>query len=112
MEITVAEHLRNYIDKLILTYNAQEQVKQKYVFALEAEILELKDERKRSDSWVNYHNLDCATDRARDENNKLKTCIDEIEKVSCGENQVAEDDSEGMGYIYKRITALKEELNL
>jgi vacuolar-type H+-ATPase subunit I/STV1 len=41
------------------------------------------------------------------ENNKLKTCIDEIEKVSCGEEQVAEDDSEGMGWIYKRIQKMK-----
>jgi len=41
------------------------------------------------------------------ENERLKGCIDEIEAVSCGEEQVAEDDSEGMGWIYKRIQTLK-----
>jgi len=39
---------------------------------------------------------------------KMKTALEEIEAVSCGEKQVAEDDSEGMGWIYKRIQALKE----
>jgi len=39
---------------------------------------------------------------------KLRELIDEIEAVSCGEKQVADDDSEGMGWIYKRIQALKE----
>ena len=39
---------------------------------------------------------------------KYKEVLEEIEGVSCGEIQVAEDDSEGMGWIYKRIQALKE----
>ena len=41
------------------------------------------------------------------ENKRLRDCLDEIERVSCGEDQVADDDSEGMGWIYKRIQALK-----
>jgi len=41
------------------------------------------------------------------ENKQLKNCIKEIEAVSCGEKQVAENDSDGMGWIYKKIQALK-----
>jgi len=41
------------------------------------------------------------------ENDKLKRMIDEIEDISCGEKQVADNDSEGMGVIYKLIQALK-----
>jgi len=39
---------------------------------------------------------------------KQSEALDEIEAVSCGEKQVTEDDSEGMGWIYKRIQILKE----
>ena len=38
----------------------------------------------------------------------LVEALSEIEAVSCGEKQVADDDSEGMGWIYKRIQALQE----
>jgi len=38
---------------------------------------------------------------------ELTTCISDIEAVSCGESQVADNDSDGMGWIYKRIQALK-----
>ena len=48
------------------------------------------------------------TAKAINSHEKLKTALEEIEAVSCGEKQVAEDDSEGMGWIYKRIQALKE----
>jgi hypothetical protein len=71
------ELLRQYIDKLILAHNAQEQVKQKYIFELEAEVLKLEDERKRSESWVNYHNLDVAIDKMAKENERLKKFISE-----------------------------------
>jgi len=43
----------------------------------------------------------------KDKNKRLRDCLDEIEAVSCGEDQVADDDSEGMGWIYKRIQTLK-----
>ena len=47
-------------------------------------------------------------DELQAENKQYHEAIEEIEAVSCGEKQVAEDDSEGMGWIYKRIQALKE----
>lgn len=45
-------------------------------------------------------------DNLEAEAGRLTECLNEIESVSCGESQVAEDDSEGMGWIYKRIQAL------
>lgn len=36
----------------------------------------------------------------------LEAALKEIREVACGETQVAEDDTEGMAYIYRRITAL------
>jgi hypothetical protein len=40
-------------------------------------------------------------------NQRLQTAIDEIERASCGEDQVAENDTDGMHWIYKRIQELK-----
>ena len=42
-------------------------------------------------------------DQQRDENKELKELIEKIRAISCGENQVAENDSEGMGVIYNLI---------
>ncbi len=40
----------------------------------------------------------------------LKDLVEIIQAVSCGEEQVAEDDSEGMGWIYKKIEAFNQAL--
>ena len=42
------------------------------------------------------------------ENKRYRKAITEIERASCGEDQVAFDDTEGLQWIYKRIQALKE----
>ena len=51
-------------------------------------------------------------DSALAEAAELEECLEEIEKVSCGEEQIesdgAYDDSDGMKWIYDRIQALKE----
>ncbi len=41
---------------------------------------------------------------------QAEEALEEIERISCGEDQVAEDDSEGMGVIYKKSTAALAEL--
>lgn len=45
-------------------------------------------------------------DRSESSRKELLDALEEIEAVSCGEKQVANDDSEGMGWIYKRIQAI------
>jgi len=59
-----------------------------------------------------HHFLECwnSYDKLSTENEQLKECLHEIEAVSCGKEQVAEDDSEGMGWVYKRIQALHKEI--
>jgi hypothetical protein len=39
---------------------------------------------------------------------ELLTLIEEIKQVACGEHQVANDDTEGMEWIYKRILAAQQ----
>ena len=43
---------------------------------------------------------------------KLQDCINQIEAVACGEEQIQADgvydDSDGLQWIYKRIQSLKE----
>ena len=50
--------------------------------------------------------------QAINSHDKLSEALDEIEAVSCGEQQIESDgvydDSDGMLWIYKRIQALKE----
>lgn len=45
----------------------------------------------------------------------LDVCIEDIEKVSCGEEQIQCDgsynDSDGMTWVYKRIQQLKKDLS-
>ncbi len=49
--------------------------------------------------------------KLKTENKRLREALEEIEAVSCGEEQIecdgVYDDSDGMQWIYKRIQALK-----
>jgi hypothetical protein len=61
--------------------------------------------RKNLEVWLRYA---CEIIDKQAEQIKAKDeAIAEIERVACGDDQVADDDSDGMGWIYRRIQALK-----
>ena len=46
--------------------------------------------------------------KAKDRIEKMDAILTEIERISCGEDQVADDDTEGMEVIYKKIVEYQE----
>lgn len=45
--------------------------------------------------------LFCEINRQNDEISELKDVLEQIRRAACGEDQVADDDTGGLHYIYK-----------
>lgn len=55
--------------------------------------------------------LEKERDQLRDENERLRAALIEIQAVACGERQVADDDTDGLHWIYRAAKAAIENPN-
>lgn len=69
-------------------------------------IVQLRElvEQRTSD----MHEFASRTKRLQAIVDKVRKVLLQVERISCGEDQVADDDSEGMGVIYRLVAATRE----
>lgn len=103
------EYMHEWLKKDAVCYDlpTEEIIQQ---LANENEKLKAENEELRQ-VIINDRDVVLVPKKTYDQLEKFKEAIDEIEAVSCGEEQIecdgVYDDSDGMLWIYKKIQALK-----
>jgi len=110
-----AKFHRSCVDNYKKAINEIEQIKTENV-QLKIKILRAAASYRKSNETVDKVFTDETADaffadvsKLADQFEQMEKCLNEIEAVSCGEKQVAENDSEGLGWIFKRIQALRDD---